>query len=338
MATECQRLGLTPAELAEAVGVSARAVTDWEAGTSEPRGRAARRLAELLDDVDCTAQSGERCSLDGCHRPTPGGSLCALHQRRSTRGEALLQDHDRVGEAPSGWGLLGVVDRDDEAVLCHECGRWLGSLVQHLRQAHGLTVDEHRDRHELPATTPLASRQISQRLRETSRERIGSPEWKRFEAARAQVTAESQARATTASRSPRLGTRAGRAETARRTIAHVHRDDERWNQRLAAVIDWWQRYGRPPSRNSAEPAEVSLARWLSHQRERAHRNELDDDRRRALECAGIDLDPGQGVVPRPPVRPGNAAQSASLDAHSGSVSRPARGSQPISTSVTLLYP
>lgn len=297
MATECQRLGLTPAELAEAVGVSARAVTDWEAGTSEPRGRAARRLAELLDDVDCTAQpAGDRCSLDGCHRPTIGGSLCALHQRRSTRGEALNQDYDRVGEAPSGWGLLGVVDRDDEAVLCHECGRWLGSLVQHLRQAHGLTVDEHRDRHELPATIPLASRQMSQRLRQTSRERVGTAAWERFEAGRDQVTVESQHRATAASSSPRLGTRAGRAETARRHIAHAHRDDERWSQRLAAVTEWWQGHGRPPSRNSADPAEVSLARWLSHQRERARHDTLDQDRQSALERAGIDLYPGQGVT------------------------------------------
>lgn len=295
MATECQRLGLTPAELAEVIGVSARAVTDWEAGTTEPRGRAARRLAELLDDVDSTAQPGERCSLDGCHRPTTGGALCALHQRRSTRGEALNQDHDRVGDALSGWGLLGVVDRDDEAVLCHECGRWLGSLVQHLRQAHGLTVDEHRDRHELPATIPLASRQVSQRLRQTSRERIGSPEWERFEAGRAEATAEAQRKATQASSSPRLGTRARRAETARQTIAQVHRDEDRWRGRLAAVIDWWQHHGRPPARSSDDPAEVSLARWTEAQRRAHRRGTLTAERRSALERAGIDLDPGQGV-------------------------------------------
>lgn len=288
-------LGLTPAELAEAVGVSAGAVAGWEAGTSEPRGRAARLLAELLDDFDRTAQPGERCSLDDCHRPRIGGSLCALHQRRRIRGETLDQDHDRVGETPSGWGLLGVVDRDDEAVLCHECGRWFGSLVQHLRQTHGLTVDEHRDRHELPATIPLASRQMSQRLRETSRERIGSPEWQRFEAGRAEVTAEAQRKATEASSSPRLGTRARRAQTARRTIAQVHRDEDRWKSRLDAVTEWWQRHGRPPSRSSDDPAEVSLARWTEAQRRAHRRGTLTAQRRSALECAGIDLDPGQGV-------------------------------------------
>ncbi|GAB3186099.1 hypothetical protein GCM10027060_26350 [Nesterenkonia halophila] len=296
MPTACQMLGLTPTELARAVGVSASAVARWEAGTAEPRGRAARMLAELLAEVDTSQPTGERCAVADCRRPSWRGGLCPMHQRRRTRGECLIQDHDRVGEIPSGWGLLGVVDRDDEAVLCHECGRWLGSLVQHLRQAHGLTVDEHRDRHELPATIPLASQQMSQRLRETSRERIGSPEWQRFEAGRAEVTAEAQRKATEASSSPRLGTRAARAETARRTIAHVHRDEHRWRSRLAAVAEWWQRHGRPPSRSSGDPAEVSLARWTEAQRRAHRRGTLADERRSALECAGIDLDPGQGVT------------------------------------------
>lgn len=290
----CRLLGLTPAELGEMVGVSASAVARWEAGSAEPRGRAQALLGDLLAEVE-TSSSGE-CAVGECRRLAVANGVCALHQRRSIRGASMGRRDDQGGESPSGWGLLGVVDRDAEAVLCHECGRWLGSLVQHLRQAHALTVDEYRDRHELPATTPLASEQMSQRLRETSRERIGSPDWQRFEVGRDQVTAESQRKATEASRHARLGTRAGRTETARRTIAYVHRDEERWKSRLDAVMDWWKRHGRPPARSSDDPAEVSLARWAEAQRRANRHGALTAERRAALECADIDLDPGQGVT------------------------------------------
>ena len=55
----------------------------------------------------------------------------------------------------SGFGTLGVVDRDEDTVGCHECGRRFRMLVQHLRLAHEMTVAEYRRLHQLPATVPL---------------------------------------------------------------------------------------------------------------------------------------------------------------------------------------
>lgn len=45
-----ETLGLSQQELADAVGVSRRAVTNWETGVAEPRGKSLRRLDQILGD------------------------------------------------------------------------------------------------------------------------------------------------------------------------------------------------------------------------------------------------------------------------------------------------
>jgi len=75
-----------------------------------------------------------------CERAERSGGLCAVHQRRRTLGQPMIQPHDLVGQIPSGYGLLGIVERDKHAVMCHECGRWLGGLAWHITKVHGMTV------------------------------------------------------------------------------------------------------------------------------------------------------------------------------------------------------
>ncbi|WP_130492419.1 MucR family transcriptional regulator [Motilibacter rhizosphaerae] len=54
------------------------------------------------------------------------------------------------------YGRLATAD-GGEAVLCHECGSPYRFLSSHVRQAHGLTADDYRERWGLNRTTPLAS-------------------------------------------------------------------------------------------------------------------------------------------------------------------------------------
>ena len=93
----------------------------------------------------------------------------------------MTQPHDLVGQTPSGCGLLGVVERDETGVMCHECGRWLGGLSWHITKTHQMTVADYRQRHELPATVPLVSLGTSALISANSRERVGTPAWQRFE-------------------------------------------------------------------------------------------------------------------------------------------------------------
>lgn len=43
-----------------------------------------------------------------------------------------------------------------EQIECLECGRWYSFLPPHLHRTHGMTADEYRERHNLPASAPLA--------------------------------------------------------------------------------------------------------------------------------------------------------------------------------------
>ena len=81
-----------------------------------------------------------------CGRRARSGGLCGLHQRRRTAGEPMVQPHDAIGITPSGHGLLGIVERDEIGVLCHECGRWMGGLSYHLSrvQIYPLGLAHHQ--------------------------------------------------------------------------------------------------------------------------------------------------------------------------------------------------
>lgn len=81
-----KRRGLTQAQLAEAVGVSDRAVRAWESGDSSPRGDVRMRLAAYL-------------GLDGGKPPRVRQDLRALERRLSSLEDAaahLLKEIEAV--------------------------------------------------------------------------------------------------------------------------------------------------------------------------------------------------------------------------------------------------
>lgn len=43
-----------------------------------------------------------------------------------------------------------------DSLLCHECGKWCNRLVQHVPQVHGMTSQEYRRKHGIPANAPMS--------------------------------------------------------------------------------------------------------------------------------------------------------------------------------------
>lgn len=308
-ASLCRQLGMTVEELADAAGVARDTARSWERGAATPRGKAADRVAELLQAAGERPEGsddggGQVCDAVGCRRRSQAGALrCGVHQRRRTRGDlqrgtaagggATLEaapEEDDVGE-PSGFGLLGVVDRDHYAVMCHECGAWYKTLAPHLRSAHEMTVAEYREAHQLPAQIGLTSLAYAQTNAEHARERIGTPGWERFTQARDQVLPTARTMGVEANRHTTAGTRAARAADARERLDPPRRDEQKWQQRLSAYRQFVETHRRKPSRGAADDQERFLAVWLKNQRADARRGKLPEPRRAAL--AEVD---GQGFV------------------------------------------
>lgn len=219
----------------------------------------------------------------------------------------MVQPHDAVGITPSGHGLLGIVERDETGVLCHECGRWLGGLSYHLSRVHSMTVAEYRQEHQLPAGEPLVSRGTSALISRQASERVGSPQWRRFERSRDAVLPDSQKLATRASRTASAGTSARRArQAAERFTGQGQRrmDESRWDERLAAYVEHWQRTGEPPSQKAANKDARSLGEWMSHQWRAVYAGTISERRLVALREAGVPLDGDRGrkwrELPPPP--------------------------------------
>lgn len=234
----------------------------------------------------------ELCSV--CGRPERSGRLCGLHQHRRAAGEPMVQPHDLVGVTPSGYGLLGIVERDETGVICHECGRWLGGLSWHIAKVHSMTQAEYREAHQLPAGVPLVSLGTSRIISEQSLARVDSPEWQRFAAARDASLPISQEMASAASRAAPAGTSAARAKRAASRFAGPRAGDEgRWDERLAAVVEFRQREGRAPRQHADAKAERVLAAWVSHQRRAALAGTLSERRRAMLIKAGVPLERDQ---------------------------------------------
>lgn len=128
----------------------------------------------------------EPCTVPDCGKPRAGRGLCTLHHHRLMRGLPLIAEHEQVGQRPSGFGIFGVVTRDEHGILCNECGVWLGGLAFHLRFAHEMSTREYREMHGLPRKVGLVSLGASARIRSTSSDRIESnPQaWARFTAVR----------------------------------------------------------------------------------------------------------------------------------------------------------
>lgn len=69
----------------------------------------------------------------------------------------------RLGE-PDGLGRYGVVDEDDDGLLCAECD-WRGvHLGLHAYRAHGLTAAEYKQRHGLRRSRGLVAAPTRDRL------------------------------------------------------------------------------------------------------------------------------------------------------------------------------
>lgn len=123
----------------------------------------------------------EQCRAPGCERPPIASGLCLMHYRQEHGSRGLSTR--MVGE-PDGAGQWGILDEDSEGVLCHECGRRLQALGYHLRVVHEMSPDEYRDAHGLARGLPLTTRAVSAARSAQALDRIGTPEWRRLEAAR----------------------------------------------------------------------------------------------------------------------------------------------------------
>jgi len=83
-----------------------------------------------------------------------------------------------------GHGVYGQLSPgDDGGLVCHECGQERQFLGRHVRE-HGMSADQYRERHGLGRSTPLVAPDLQRTFSEKATERVDSPGWKRFEAAR----------------------------------------------------------------------------------------------------------------------------------------------------------
>ncbi len=111
-------------------------------------------------------------SLATVMRRNPGVWPSPVGRWKRGRTWVLLWDLDEiVAAAPPATAVtrrlsMPTVSGGDGLLTCLECGRVLRALGRHLRQAHGLTAEEYRARHQLPAGAALVS--------DGQRERLGA--------------------------------------------------------------------------------------------------------------------------------------------------------------------
>lgn len=85
---------------------------------------------------------------------------------------------------PDGHGAYGQLTMGaGGGLVCHECGQERQFLGRHVRE-HGMTAGQYREAHGLGRSTRLVSPELAQTFSEKATERVGSPGWVRFEAAR----------------------------------------------------------------------------------------------------------------------------------------------------------
>lgn len=209
----------------------------------------------------------------------------------------------KVGD-PDGFGRFGTLDRDEDSVVCHECGRHFRMLVQHLRQAHAMSTSEYRERHGLPATLPLTCLGTSELIADRSRARIGTDQWLRFEEGRTRTLPASQEAATRASaQNPAPSTTEQRRADARERFSGIRETwrADQWRTTFTEVVQFHARTGRWPMRGTAVPrgsVESKLGTWLTNQRGLSRRGRQPQWKLQALRDAGVDLNPGQGARQR----------------------------------------
>lgn len=86
---------------------------------------------------------GHTCTVAGCGQPAFSRGMCRRHYRRAAKGLPVTSPDDgkQVGVTPSGKSLWGVVERDGDRLICHECGRSYIALAVHIGQVHGSVKD-----------------------------------------------------------------------------------------------------------------------------------------------------------------------------------------------------
>jgi predicted transcriptional regulator len=69
----------------------------------------------------------------------------------------------------------------DQEIFCIECGRPFKVISHtHLRQAHGLSPAEYKEKWGIPAKQPLAAKNVTQRRRDQARERNVGEELRQY--------------------------------------------------------------------------------------------------------------------------------------------------------------
>lgn len=217
------------------------------------------------------------CSVDGCDRAVLARGLCEMHYSRARRGRPLTDEAAPPVGSPAGLGRYGIMDTDEDLMLCHECGRWLRSVGAHLARAHdGLTAREYRRQYGIPAGAPLVAPSVSAAMSTKATARVGTPAWLRLEAAR-DPAAAAAARTEESLRSTR-SVHEGRAQVARDRATQNRRPrvvaclvcDARWcplpggytrkvcSPECRATLARWQQTGRraTPARDAAIYAQV----------------------------------------------------------------------------------
>ena len=161
----------------------------------------------------------------------------------------------QVGDK-DGHGRYGYLDGDDERIICHECGKSYKSLAAHIQLAHEMRADDYREAHGLPRGTALVSPAVSRKMSAHSTARLGSEDWKRFEAKRDPVKASH-------SRSEESFQRRGVDAEEQKTRARKNIKGARKKIRPCVVC------GRPPMRTQMRPPVCSelcarINRYRSH--------------------------------------------------------------------------
>lgn len=125
------------------------------------------------------------CIAPDCDRPAVARGMCMMHYKRVRAGKPLeIDKHGR----PAGFGQYGVLDRDEDSVLCHECGGRYPNLSAHV-PAHGYTARQYKQHYGLPLTKGMMSLRLSRERSEASKARVNTAAWRRLEAARDPVAA-----------------------------------------------------------------------------------------------------------------------------------------------------
>lgn len=119
----------------------------------------------------------------------------------------------REGEPADGDGHVGPDSADRDTIVCLECGRRMRALGAHLWRVHGITGEEYRRWHGLPAGARLVAESLAERYAEGTRSRFDAGE---ITPIRQRLTSEQQRAAS------RMGAEVHRESARRGVVRHAH--------------------------------------------------------------------------------------------------------------------